>query len=160
MRRRPESGTIVPMEILGTLGLADRVVAVQQVSIFSELPVTDIQRIAEAAGECRYSAGDVVFRVGDAEHHLIVIVAGGVTLTSGQNEMVDTRSVGDYLGELALLRHLPRSVTATAGQEGMHGLTITCQALESIIEERPQIASVMVRSLADKLASLETGEDR
>lgn len=145
------------MEVLGTLGIAERVVAVQKVSMFSQLSVADLERIAELARECRYESGEVVFRLGDPDHFLIMVVTGGVTLSGGQGQKLDSRGPGDYVGELALLRHLPRSMTATAGPDGMHGLTMNCQTLESIIEERPSIATALARSLADKLASLEAG---
>lgn len=143
------------MEVLGTLGIAERVVAVQKVSMFSQLPVSDLERIAELSAERRYESGQVVFRFGDPDHFLIMVVTGGVTLSGGQGQKIETRGPGEYVGELALLRHLPRSMTATAGPDGMHGLTMNCQTLESIIEERPSIATALAKSLADKLASLE-----
>lgn len=139
------------MDVITTLDLADRILALQAVPLFSEVDVADLEQIAAFVEERRYEPGEVIFRQGDWEDDMIMIVAGDVHLT-GEVEM-PPRGSGQHIGELALLRHQPRSLTATAGSEGLHGLVVDCRVLERLIEARPQIAVAMLGTLADILAA-------
>jgi CRP-like cAMP-binding protein len=141
------------MDVVSSLDIADRILALQAVPMFSGLAVSDLEQIAEAVVERRYEPHEIVFRRGDWEDDMIMIVSGEVSLT-GDVPMAP-RGPGEHIGELAMLRHQPRSLTATAGADGMHGLAIDCQVLETLIEERPQIATTMLGTLADLLAASE-----
>ena len=121
--------------------------------MFSAVAVADLARIAELVVECRYGSQEVVFRRGDWEDDMIMIVAGEVALAG--DVPLAPRGPGEYIGELAMLRHQPRALTAVAGPDGMHGLTMNCRLLESLMEARPQITTAMLGALADMLAGAE-----
>ncbi len=120
--------------------------------MFAKLDVADVERIVESIVERRYAPGEVVFRRGDLDDDLTMIVSGEVALSVGADDKVIVRGPGEFIGELALLRRQPRSVTVTAGPDGMHGLVMDRRMLEAILEERPQIAAAMLRTLAERLA--------
>lgn len=141
------------MDLIASLDVADRILALQAIPMFSAVDVLDLEQIGELVVECRYGPNEVVFRRGDLEDDMIMIVSGAVTLTS--DVPVAPRGPGQYIGELAMLRHAPRTLTAVAGPEGMHGMVMNCRLLEALMEARPQIATAMLRSLADMLASAE-----
>ena len=67
--------------------------------------------------------GDVVIREGDPGDRFYVIEAGRVEVTSG-GALVGHRGPGEYVGEIALLRDVPRTATVTALTE------LTLYALE------------------------------
>ena len=138
------------MDVLASLDIADRILALQAVPMFSGIAVADLEQIAAVVEERRYEPNEVIFRRGDWEDDMIMIVSGLVHLTG--DVPVAPRGPGQHIGELAMLRHQPRSLTATAGTDGMHGLVMDCRVLESLIEERPQIADAMLGTLADILA--------
>ena len=139
------------MDVIASLDLADRIVALRAVTLFSEVDVDDLEQIADSVEERRYEPDEVIFRRGDWEDDMIMIVTGEVHL-SGDVEL-PTRGPGQHIGELALLRHQPRSLTAVAGADGMHGLVMDCRVLERLIEARPRIAVAMLGTLADILAT-------
>lgn len=140
------------MKIVDSLDTADRVMAIQRVPMFADLDIPDLERIVESIVERRYAPDEVVFRRGDIGDDLTMIVSGDVRLRVSTDETEIVRGPGEFVGELALLRRQPRSVDVIAGPDGMHGLVMDCRMLESILEERPQIAVVMLESLAERLA--------
>lgn len=119
--------------------------------MFSDLEVADLEQIAEALVEKRYEPGEVIFRRGDWEDDMILIVAGQVFLKG--DVPIPPRGAGEHIGELAMLRHQPRSLTATAGPSGMAGLAMDCRMLERLIEDRPQIGTAMLATLSEILAA-------
>lgn len=139
------------MDVIDSLDIADRVLALQAVPMFSQVDVADLSEIAACVEERRYEPRETIFRRGDWEDDMIMVVSGQVHLEG--DVPVAPRGPGEHIGEVAMLRHQPRSLTATAGGDGMHGLALDCRLLESLVEQRPQIAGAMLRTLADILAS-------
>jgi CRP-like cAMP-binding protein len=139
------------VEIVSSLDIADRVLALQAVPMFASVDVVDLEQIAECVVERRYDAGETVFRRGDWEDDMIMIVSGEVRLEG--DLPIAPRGAGEHIGELAMLRHQPRSLTATAGPDGLHGLAMDCRQLETLVQQRPQIAVAMLATLADMLAA-------
>ncbi len=141
------------MDVIDSLDIADRVLALQAVPMFSQVDVGDLSEIAACVEERRYEPGETIFRRGDWEDDMIMVVSGEVHLEG--DVPIASRGPGEHIGEVAMLRHQPRSLTAIAGSRGMHGLALDCRLLESLVEQRPQIAVAMLRTLADILASTE-----
>lgn len=139
------------MDVVSSLDLPDRILALQRVPMFAGLDVTDLEQIAESLVEQRYEPGETIFRRGDWEDDMILIVGGQVQLTG--DVPIPPRGPGEHIGELAMLRHQPRSLTATAGPAGMHGMAIDCRVLERLIEDRPQIGIAMLATLSEILAN-------
>lgn len=119
--------------------------------MFAALEVADLEQIAESLVEKRFEPGEVIFRRGDWEDDMILVVAGQVSL-AGDVPMAP-RGPGEHIGELAMLRHQPRSLTARAGPAGMVGLVMDCRMLERLIEDRPQIGTAMLATLSEILAA-------
>lgn len=139
------------MDVVDSLDIADRILALQAVPMFSSVDISDLERIAERVEERRYGPREIIFRRGDWEDDMIMIVSGEVHLSG--DVPISPRGPGEHIGELAMLRHHPRSLTAVAGDAGMHGLLMDCRVLENLVQQRPQIATAMLATLADILAT-------
>jgi MFS family permease len=84
---------------------------IRQVPIFASLPPLAVEQLAASLVPMRIPAGAEVFRSGDPGNRFYIIAEGEAEI------VVDGRPIlgrGDYFGEIALLRNVPRTATVTA----------------------------------------------
>jgi len=91
---------------------AETVVFLRRTPIFAPLPPPAIERILGHLRRIRVPVGDVLIRQGEIGDRFLMIVDGDVTVTRN-GEVISERSSGDHLGEIALLRDVPRTATVT-----------------------------------------------
>jgi MFS family permease len=85
----------------------------QSIPLFSPLPPTTLERLAAHLSPVTAPAGTEFVREGDAGDLFYVVAAGRVEVST-EGGRVGELGPGDYFGEIALLRDLPRSATCTA----------------------------------------------
>jgi MFS family permease len=83
------------------------------VSILALLPEPTLERLARALVRVEAAPGDVVIREGDHGDRFYVIESGTVEVTKAGRH-VASLGPGDFVGEIALLRDIPRVATVTA----------------------------------------------
>jgi CRP/FNR family cyclic AMP-dependent transcriptional regulator len=86
-----------------------------KIPLFSECSRAELAR---RGGDRRASvpAGRVLMRQGTVDRELLVLVDGEVTVAR-DGETIAVRGSGDFIGELALVTHRPRSATVTAATD-------------------------------------------
>lgn len=144
-------------ETLNTLGTMDRILFLRQVSIFKNLAPEDLHQIAEIATERVFAADEVIYREDDIGDEMSIIVEGQVRVTTqvnGETQYIRSYGVGEHVGELALLRHQPRSADVTAEKGDVRVLVIRGDAFKAILHDRPEVAMAMLGSLAERLGTL------
>jgi MFS family permease len=92
---------------------ADTLAFVRRMPIFAVLPPPALERIVTHLSRITVPAGEVLMRQGDVGDRFLMIVEGTAELTRDGVHVTD-RSAGDQVGEVALLRDLPRNATLTA----------------------------------------------
>ncbi len=109
---------------------------------------------AEDLGEVEtktFASGDVIFREGETTRDEAYLVHRGRVevhrLMDGTPTLLNTLSKGDLLGEVALFREGPHSVTATA-LEDVVLLVIPASRLEAMVRTNPTLAIELIRQLA------------
>jgi MFS family permease len=85
----------------------------RSVSLLSLLPEPTLESLARALVRIEVAAGEVFIREGDPGDLFYVIESGTVEVTKNGRQ-VSTAGPGDYVGEIALLRDVPRTATVTA----------------------------------------------
>jgi MFS family permease len=85
----------------------------RQIPFFAPLPAPAMERVMADVVAQDAAAGDVLIREGDRGDLFYVIVEGTVEITRG-GEAVSEQGPGAYVGEIALLRDVPRTASVTA----------------------------------------------
>ena len=85
---------------------------VNDVSIFGPLSLATKERVAAALVPVSAPAGEVVIRAGDAGDRFYIVGHGELEIDAG--DLLVTARKGDYFGEIALLRDVPRTANVTA----------------------------------------------
>jgi len=115
--RRLDRGAVVP---------AHRIERLRAISFLALLPEATLEQLARAASEKQMKAGDEIVQQGERGDRFYVIDSGAVdVLVDGLPTA--TLGPGDYFGEIALLRDVPRTATVRAREDGAL-LTLTHDA--------------------------------
>ena len=115
-------GAILPLLTLATyrrLAAIDRdatpvpeLALVQQVPMFQPLSVAAKERVAANLASLSVPAGAVVISAGERGDSFYLVDDGALEITA--EGLRTTAAAGDYFGEIALLRDVPRTATVTA----------------------------------------------
>jgi len=102
----------------------------QNVSILKSTDAYERSQIADALRTESFKKGDVIIQQGQAGDNFYIVEAGSCFVLKANNDQeneprkVHECNVGDYFGELALLRNDPRAATVVAESEDVKVLTL------------------------------------
>jgi MFS family permease len=85
----------------------------RSIPIFAPLPGTPLEHLAARLVPLRVDAGSVIVKQGDSGDRFYVVVEGEVDVEVDGARVSDL-GPGGYFGEIALIRDVPRTATATA----------------------------------------------
>ena len=137
------------MKTLATLSLMDKVLFLRKVSLFDEVSPADLKQVAALATERLYPEASELVRQGDPGDELYIIVSGKVLVMMNARQ-VAVRSIGDCVGEMAILTRQPRSATLTAESE-VRVLCVERRDFQAMLRDRPEIGLAVIRTLAQRL---------
>jgi HEAT repeat protein len=149
-----EEATVAPSSRSGDL--IDRILALQQVPMFSDLPPEDLHHVAERCVERVYALDEVIYSQGDLGDEMLIVTRGRVRISrhvDGTSEVLRRYGPGDHVGELSLLRGRPRVADVIADAGGTEGLSLDAAAFRAIIDDRPEVAMAMLATLAERLGT-------
>jgi CRP-like cAMP-binding protein len=124
------------------------------VPVFEDVVPRDLERVAELVEERGYAEGEVIASEGEIGDELYIVVEGTVRVVQdrdGTENELARRGVGDVVGGLSLLRRAPR-IASLVADGPVRTICLRYRDVESVLQERPEIAMAAMRVLATRLA--------
>jgi PPM family protein phosphatase len=81
--------------------------------LFSRLTERELLRVMQAVEVREFADGDLVIREGDKGDELFIVLEGRVRVSRGEQTLLDL-GPGEHVGEMALIRSVPRSASVHA----------------------------------------------
>jgi voltage-gated potassium channel len=110
---------------------------IARVPLFAELDAADISDIMGLLRAQVAEAGEVIVREGEPAHSMYFIAAGGVEVALKKKRL--RLGVGQFFGEVAVLRRARRSATAVALTR-TNLLVLDAQDLHALMQRDPRVA--------------------
>jgi MFS family permease len=113
----------------------------RRIPMFAELPEPALERLARTATAVSTAAGQVVVALGEVGNHFYAIAAGRAAVEQADGT---TRELGpgEFFGEIALLRDVPRTATVRAIEPLQLYAIARDDFLAAVTEHEPTLASV------------------
>ncbi len=111
--------------------------------VFGTLPEQKVEAIAGHLGQVNVSAGTTIVRQGGPAEKFFIIIDGTVDVIreeGGSERVVNTLGPGQFFGEVAILRDMPRTATVRAVTE-VSLLTMDADTFRSLISQSLGIAT-------------------
>ena len=128
-----------------------------RISLFSDLPPEELDRLMAALEVVNLKSGDILFREGDIPGHLYVIVSGELEINMGSgtdNELIlNVLKEGEYFGEMALIMPGGRRTAGARARGDVVLLSMSRNRFSDLLHTHPQLANAMVSVLSQRLDS-------
>jgi len=142
------------MKVLPTLSIMERILFLQRVPLFADLPPGELKQVAAIAYEHVFSEDDEIAHQGEQGDEMYIIVDGEVLVLAepenGHSEELARRGPGEYVGEMSIISHEPRMASLRASGD-VRMLCIGQKEFEGIIRERPETSLAVMRELIERL---------
>lgn len=128
----------------------DEAELLKQTPLFKNLSADDIELLAQSTRIKDYKAGQSIVIEGRVGAAFFIVVSGSVEVFKRKDEadevVLATLGAGDFFGELATMKHVPRSADVRARQETTC-LVIRRPDFESYIRQFPEVAEKVESTL-------------
>ncbi len=135
------------------MSINDEVELLRRVPLFASVPPAKLKLLAFTSDRMVFAPEQVLMKQGDAGDAAYLILSGQADVTvDTANGPLKVAVVGknDFVGEMAILRDVPRSATVTATGEVMT-LKITKDTFLQMIEDSPLMAIEILRVVTQRL---------
>lgn len=125
-----------------------------QLPFFTNVELDVLNSLAKTFVMERRSSGETVIRQGERGNKFYIIVRGHVAIVKraedGVEKTVAHLQDGQYFGEIALLRHIPRTADVRAVSDSVF-LTLTSQQLLPLIERYPHLKQQLEEEIVHRM---------
>lgn len=123
--------------------------------MFAPLPGATLEHLAHSLREVRVGPGEEVVREGE-EGDRFYVVASGELEVSAEGQVLTKLGAGDYFGEIALLRAVPRTATVVA-QSDAQLFTLDRDEFVAAVTGHPESREAADAVIGARLGSLRSG---
>lgn len=135
-----------------TMTLIEKTVFLSTVDVLQGVPTEALAQLAARATEVRVDRGRTLFREGDEDRGIFIVIEGELELRK-QATVVRRLRAGSAHGELFTSEHEPHQYTAFA-LEDSHLLNLEQTAVTEALLEYPEFGLAMVRDLSMRMHKL------
>lgn len=126
-----------------------------KVELFANVAPKRLKLLALASSRVLFAEGQDLCVVGDEGEEAFILISGEadvkMPIDGGQTATIARLGCNDIVGEMAILRDMPRTATVTAVSP-VTTLRIGKQDFLNLLQEFPEVAVSVLRALADRLA--------
>ena len=135
-----------------TLTLIEKTAILKSFEAFTLVPTEPLAQLATRGRELQFDPGQVIFKEGEANKGMFLIVEGQVEMRKGR-AIESVRLPGMGFGELGLQPGEPHAFTATA-LAPTHVLNVASEELIDTMLDYPEVAISIARILSRRLAEI------
>jgi CRP-like cAMP-binding protein len=130
----------------------EKVIFLQTIDVFSEVPTEQLSSLAAIAEEVQYIKGDVIYNENDESDALYLVLDGKVRLHRGEKEISSAGKMNAF-GTWALFDEEPRVVTATVDEDS-NLLRVDREDFIDLLADHVQIAQGVIKTMVKRLRGL------
>jgi len=134
------------------LTVVEKVVFLQNVEIFGEVPSEQLTSLAAIADETEFQAGDTIFKEKEPSDSLYLVITGKVSLQR-DGQQVLLAGPRDSFGTWSLLDEEPQVVTAKVMEDTML-LRIDRNDFVDLLADNIQVTQSILKTLVKRLREL------
>jgi CRP-like cAMP-binding protein len=134
------------------LTVIEKVLFLQNIDVFQEVPTEHLGYMASIAEEIRYSKDDVIYKINEHSDAMYLVLEGKVRLHIDQKDITvaDTK---EAFGTWALFDDSPRVVTATALEDSWL-LKIDREEFVDLLADHVQMTQAILKTMVLRMRSL------
>lgn len=135
-----------------TLTLIEKTAILKTSALLRPVPTEVLAQLAARGREIHYDAGAVIFREGDPNQGVFLIVEGMVEVRKGR-ALDSMRHAGEGFGEMGLNEGEPHQFTAIASTH-THVLSVSNEDFFETVLDYPEVGLAMLRGFGKRMAEL------
>jgi MFS family permease len=124
----------------------------RKISIFRPLPTATLEQLARELRPAHFPAGEAIVRQGDHGDRFYIVADGEVDIQI-DGRPATTLKAGDFFGEIALLRDVPRTATVTA-RDDVDVLTLNRSEFINAVSGHPESTKEAHAVVTNRLGAL------
>ena len=129
-----------------------KVELLRNVPLFSGLSTKELMSLSRLMDEVDLAPGTVIIREGNTGGEFFIVIEGIVEVKRGGRRLARL-GPGDYLGEIALIDHGPRTATAIV-ETPARVLVLASREFASMLASDPRIENKILRTLAARVRDM------
>jgi len=127
----------------------EKTAALAHVPLFSGISFESMSRLAAAAGEQDFAAGQFIVRQGQIGTGLYIVLEGAVRVLRGSDELADL-GPGDFFGELSVIDQQPRNASVQAIAD-TRCLSLASWELLQLLQTDTALSLNLIRGLVTRI---------
>ena len=129
-----------------------KVELLRNVPLFSDLSTKELMSLSRLMDEIDLKPGTVIIREGNTGGEFFIVLEGTIEVKR-KGRRLARLGPGDYLGEIALIDHGPRTATAMVETEARL-LVLASREFHSMLASDPRIENKILRTLAARVRDM------